>query len=104
MATVLYRRCLLLYRSLAKPLRLVSVAHDARMRSYRWQHVCLVQPVDPPWALRRTDILTPAVVGVRADAVDRDDTAREVSMKLDTARADVLDDLGCVCWRVAEHP
>jgi hypothetical protein len=104
MATVLYRRCLLLHRSLAKPLRLVSVAHDARMRSYRWQHICLVQPVDPPRGLRCTDILAPAVVGVRADVVDRDDAAREVSTKLGTARANVLDDLGCACWRVAEHP
>jgi hypothetical protein len=67
------------------------------MGSYRWQPVCL-----SAW-FSRTNILAPAVVGVRADAVDRDDAVGEVSMKLGTARADVLHDLGCVCWRVAEH-
>jgi hypothetical protein len=43
------------------------------MRSYRWQHLCLVEPVDPPRVVRRADMLAPAVVWVRADAVNRDD-------------------------------
>jgi hypothetical protein len=66
----------------AKPLRPASVAHDARMRSYCWQHVRLVSPVDHPWVLRCTDILTPVVVGVRADAMDRDNASREVSTRV----------------------
>jgi hypothetical protein len=32
------------------------------------------------WALLRADILAPAVIWVRADAVNRNDTAREVSI------------------------
>jgi hypothetical protein len=74
------------------------------MRSYCWQHVCLVELVDPAWVLRRADILTPAIVRMRADAMDCDNAACEVSMKLGTARADVLNDLVyCVCGPVAEH-
>jgi hypothetical protein len=55
--------------------------------------------------LRRTDILTPAVVRVCPDAVDRDD-ARRVSMDSgdpSMARADILDDLGCFCRCLAQH-
>lgn len=44
------------------------------MGCYGWQHVFLVKPVDPLWALRGADILAPAVVRVRPNAVDRDDT------------------------------
>jgi hypothetical protein len=53
------------------------------MRSYCWQHILRIEPVDPPWALRRADILTPAIVGVRANAMDRDNAACELSMTLD---------------------
>jgi hypothetical protein len=71
------------------------------MQSYSWQHVLRVESVDPPWALRRADILTPAIVRMRADAMDCDNAACEVRMKLGTARADVLNDLvDCVKERV----
>jgi hypothetical protein len=62
-----------------------------------------VQPVDPPRVLRRTHIPTPAVVGMRADTMNYDYAAGEASMKPSFARADVPDDISCVCWRVAEH-
>jgi hypothetical protein len=52
------------------------------MRSYRGQHVLRIEPVDPAWVFRRADILTPAIVGVRADAMDGDDAAYDVSMSL----------------------
>jgi hypothetical protein len=51
------------------------------MRGYRRQHVCLIEPVDPPLVLRRADILAPAVVRMRADAVNRDDAIGKVSLK-----------------------
>jgi hypothetical protein len=44
------------------------------------QHALLLRPVDPVGALLRADILAPAVIWVRADAVNRNDTAREVSI------------------------
>jgi hypothetical protein len=75
-----YRRRLLPHRPFSKPLRLVSVPHDARMGSYSRQHVLCLEPVDPLRALCCADMLAPAVVRVRADAVDRDDATRKVSL------------------------
>jgi hypothetical protein len=77
-----YRRRLLPHRPFSKPLRLVSVSHNAGMRRYCWQHLCLVEPVNPPRVLRRSDILGPAVIWVRSNAMDRDDAIGKFSICL----------------------
>jgi len=66
-------RCLLPHGPLAEPLGLISVSHDSRMGRYSRQHGLVVEPVDPPRALRGAHILAPAVIRVRSDTVYGDD-------------------------------
>ena len=66
----------LLHRLLAKPLRLISVSHDARVWRYRRQHVALDEPVAPSWFFCRASVLAPAIVWVGAEAMDCDNAGR----------------------------
>jgi hypothetical protein len=71
-----YRRRALLHRLLAKPLRLISVSHNARVRRYRWQHIVLDEPVAPSWFFCRAGVLAPAIVRVGAETMDCDNAGR----------------------------
>jgi hypothetical protein len=62
----------LLHRLLAKPLRLISVPHDARVRRNRGQHIIFDEPVAPSWFFCCAGILAPAVIRVGAEAMDCD--------------------------------
>jgi hypothetical protein len=57
---------------LPKPPRLVPISQNSRIRSYRRQHLCILEPVDiSRCRLVLADILAPGVVGVCTDAMYR---------------------------------
>src|SRR5437667_11620333 len=69
------RHCLL-----PKPLRLVPISHNPSVGHCVWQHGLVFQPVDIARSCCvRADILAPCVVGVSADAMNCNDTAKTIS-------------------------
>ncbi len=83
-----------------------TIAHDARIRRYGRQHILLTKPIDPSRVLRRARILAPAIVRVCSDAVDCNDAEEESLVERQAAKhcgGNILDDVGRVCWCVAEH-
>jgi hypothetical protein len=78
----------------SKPLRLIPVSQDSRIRYDRWQHLLIFEPVDILWiVLVRANILAPGVVGVSANAVYCDDTVRCLAMERNGRYHSALDDL-----------
>ena len=78
--TLGHRRGFLADGLVPEPLGLIPVSHDSCLRHHRGQHMLIFQPVDIA-CLRtiRIDLLTPGVIRMCADAVDRDDTGARLS-------------------------
>ena len=64
-------------RFLSKPLRLVPVSHNPRLRHHRRQHMRIFQPVHVLYIRAiPVHLLAPSVIGMSPDAVDCHDAGR----------------------------